>query len=348
MVTIGIPTYNRKNTLIRMADSLHESELPVTCHVRIYDDASTEYGVDFLKDLFPEAVSITRHSSNGGADANMKYMYKDFLQSKDAYFFNADSDLIFRRDWLKVLLEVVDYTDGVISAFNANTVETLDGRKQIGSFSLIQKKVLGAAGVLFTYKSVETIMRDLEDETAVTFDIKWSDNFSKKNRLWALEESVVQHIGIRGFNSDGERFVFGDGFRVDSFTNGQILNDVLLDMSEQTRSPKSRMKVSIFPFSEVAPHSNVIIYGAGLFGSQYVRQIELTKYCNIVAVADGAYQTMEGIIDPSMICRCSFDYVVIAINNPTASKEIKKWLCAQGVNEDKIIENSNARVIRMT
>ena len=349
MVTIGISTYNRKDTLVKMAKSLHESELPVKRNVRVYDDASSEYSEVFLRELFPEAVSIVRHDANIGADKNMKYMYEDYLQTEDSFFFNADSDLIFRRDWLRVLLDLIKYTDGILSAFNTSATETLDGVLRVNSYNLIEKKVLGAAGVLFSHDCIETIVKKNITGTIGTFDIIWSDIFRKKGKtLWAVEESVVQHIGVSGFNSDGERFVYGNGFRVDSISNGQTINDVLLDISERTQKNKSKMKLSVFPFSEVRQNSKVVIYGAGLFGRQYLKQVELTKYCEVVAVADSNFENMDGVVDPASIDKFIFDYIVIAINNPIVTQEIKNSLCENGVPKEKIIGNSSSRVIRLS
>ena len=51
-VTIGIPTYNRKELLVVMATSLYKSELGDAVNIRVYDDCSAEYDALFLKELF--------------------------------------------------------------------------------------------------------------------------------------------------------------------------------------------------------------------------------------------------------------------------------------------------------
>ncbi len=349
MVTIGIPTYNRINTLVRMADSLHESNLPVSCHVRIYDDASTEYNEKELRDIFPEAESICRHSENLGADGNMRYMYEAFLRTEDKYFFNADSDLIFRKDWLKVLMRAIKGTDGLISAFNTSFHECVGNSICHDGIRIVRKKSLGAAGTLFSRNSLVEIMNNLDKEASNAFDWRWSKAFQDCGyNLWAVEDSVVQHIGFSGFNSDGTRFAFGSGFQIDSNTNGQILNDTLLEISEQSQTRKNKMLVAVFPFSDIPRDSNIIIYGAGLFGNQYLKQIELTHYCNVIAVADKNFETLDSVINPATIGQYSYDYIVIAVNNPIVSGEIATKLCSQGIRRECIIENCNTRVIRLT
>ena len=86
MITVGIATFNRTRILKMMAKSFYSAENRAKYNLRIYDDSSSEYGIDFLRELFPDAVSIIRHDNNLGADGNMRFMYEDFLMN-DAEFF---------------------------------------------------------------------------------------------------------------------------------------------------------------------------------------------------------------------------------------------------------------------
>lgn len=231
-ITIGITTYNRKAMLERMARSLHESDLSrATCHIRVYDDCSSEYGYDFLKKLFPDAVSITINETNKRSDQNIFSMYKDFLATGDEYFFNADSDLIFNKEWLNFILDNFDKTDGILSVFN--TVNHKEKKKDADPL-FIQKVDIGSAGTFFSRERMEQIVSSVQETDSLHLDWDYSARFTSMGiRILCSKDSYVQHIGLAGQNSVSSMADFGEGFVVDSITNGQILNDVLLEITKE-------------------------------------------------------------------------------------------------------------------
>ena len=46
----------------------------------------------------------------------------------------------------------------------------------------------------------------------------------------------------------------------------------------------------LFPFEKVPVGSNIIIYGAGIMGQAYLRQVQLTNYCHLVGMVDRNYK----------------------------------------------------------
>jgi glycosyltransferase involved in cell wall biosynthesis len=222
-ITIGIPTFNRLDILKIMAKSLYESNPPDYCNIRIYDDCSTQYDNRQLKYLFPTAVSISRNDKNMKADRNMYLMYKDFLNSNDDYFFNADSDIIFHKNWLEKSLLMILKTNGVLSIFNANSHES----SVLVDNELCIKDSIGAAGTLFTRKRLEDLMAEFPDiEYVRGFDWQWSQYFTDNGvPMFCSNNSLVQHIGYEGQNSC-YFFDFGKNFEVGSIHEGQIINDI--------------------------------------------------------------------------------------------------------------------------
>lgn len=220
MITVGITTYNRIEVVRKMAKSLYDSIGIEECNIRIYDDCSSEYGVEELKELFPSAVKIFRQSKNMGADLNTWFMYIDFLNSSDNYFFNADSDLIFDRFWIQKGLENLKYTDGVLSLFNTKNHPSI---KEFNE-SLCIKQHVGAAGTLFTRGCIELIVNELKNTSHDSIDWRWCKvlNDNKKN-IYVLNKSAVQHIGFWGQNSDVYTYDYGVGFEVNSLVNAKIL-----------------------------------------------------------------------------------------------------------------------------
>jgi len=254
MITIAIPTYNRLNFLKIMATSLYNSDLSIPYNIRVYDDCSTEYGLDELKHVFPNAASIKIYNRNLKADLNMFYFYKDFLNSSDEYLFNADSDIIFNKKWLLNGLELLKKTDGVLSLFNA----TSHNVKEIIDSTFCIKETVGAAGTLFTRKRVEEIVNNfsnLPESKLHSFDWKWSEYLNQNNiRIFCTNNSLVQHIGYYGQNiyiryrgnklikTKKPFFDYGRNFMVDSLETGQIINDIFENFIDQNKEEDERIK----------------------------------------------------------------------------------------------------------
>lgn len=128
-ITLAVATYNRLSYVKKMLKSLEHSVDVNTINVRIYDDCSTDYGIDELLALAPYA-SVSRNAKNLKADLNMWAIYQDFLTTGDDVLVNADSDLIFRPDWLTMILTYLPKTDGILSLYNSSnhlSVEEMRG-----------------------------------------------------------------------------------------------------------------------------------------------------------------------------------------------------------------------------
>lgn len=223
-IMIAVPTYNRRQTLECMAHSLYASDLSkYNTEIFVFDDCSTEFGESELRKIFPTATKIIRNEKNLRADGNMFSMYKHFLQTDGQYFFNADSDLIFHKEWLNYIMKNIEKTDGVLNIFNSRIHKTVS---DLGD-GIVIKEMLGAAATFFKRELVEKIVKNIDD-TSKSVDWQWSNYFNENNiRLCCSEKSYVQHIGFVGQNS-ATGADYGYGFEVDSALNGQILNDTLM------------------------------------------------------------------------------------------------------------------------
>lgn len=231
MVTIAVPIFNRLDLLRNMAKSLYDSDLEIPYQIILYDDCSTEFSVATLKELFPNAIKVIRHQKNLKADMNMHYMYRDFLNYSSDFLFNADSDLIFSKEWLKKSLELIEKTDGVLSIFNTASHET----SRIISEELCIKRDLGAAGTLFKKKRVEEIIQEFPTGSEM-FDWKWSEFLNNRDvQLYCVNHSMVQHIGVSGQNSKSETFDYGNDFIVDSLFNAEVIDKTMSIYVEQTK-----------------------------------------------------------------------------------------------------------------
>lgn len=322
MIIIGITTYNRLNILKRMSKSLYTSNLHLDYTIWIYDDASDEYGVEVLREVFPNVNIIRRNKINIGADANTWQMYMDFVDSDAQYFLNADSDLIFAADWMDALDRYMPMTDGVLSLLNADSHKVIAEKGD-----LCLKKDLGAAGTVFSKKAMSVLIEEKDKYTCENkIDWGFSDCFNdRKICLYSTRRSYVQHVGISGYNSRAGAFDFGKNFVVDSLSNGQILNDTIEELSVEGNKNIVRTMYNLFPFEQVPYNSRIVIYGAGRVGRDYIRQINRSGYCKIVATIDKEGDGEE-ILPVTCIKDIVFDYIVLATCNEEYISEMKKKL----------------------
>lgn len=97
----------------------------------------------------------------------------------------------------------------------------------------------------------------------------------------------------------------------------------------------------LFPYEKIKPNTNILIYGAGIVGMEYLKQILITHYCNVIGLVDKNYKEYASfkvpVFSPDEISKLEIDYVVIAVSTGRNVNEIKKVLFSQGIDEDKIV-----------
>ena len=97
----------------------------------------------------------------------------------------------------------------------------------------------------------------------------------------------------------------------------------------------------LFPYEKVPKGSRIIIYGAGDVGQEYLQQMELTGYCEVIAFVDKAHDKYAPMIVPiysvEELKRLSFDYVVLAFKMGAHVRAVTKSLLELGVSHKQII-----------
>ena len=98
----------------------------------------------------------------------------------------------------------------------------------------------------------------------------------------------------------------------------------------------------LFPFKKITRDSNILIYGAGRVGQEYLWQVRLTQYANVVCVVDGKFPDIADLgvkMDcPQNIEKYEFDFIVVAVADNNARQEIMNRLNQElMVPGDKII-----------
>lgn len=97
----------------------------------------------------------------------------------------------------------------------------------------------------------------------------------------------------------------------------------------------------LFPYELIEKNSRIIVWGAGKVGQSYIKQLRFTRYCEVVAWVDTAWEDIknvcEYIVSPDVVAEINFDKIVIAMNKKTVAMEIKKIIKEKGICENKIV-----------
>ena len=97
----------------------------------------------------------------------------------------------------------------------------------------------------------------------------------------------------------------------------------------------------LFPFEKILKGSHIIIYGAGDVGQEYLQQMKMTGYCDVIAFIDRAYDKYPSMIIPvypvEKVGELSFDYVLLAFKMGAHVSAVTKVLLSYGIEVDKII-----------
>jgi glycosyltransferase involved in cell wall biosynthesis len=154
----------------------------------------------------------------------------------------------------------------------------------------------------------------------------------------ALREYIFEQLGIKGTSTDDyyNKYAYNQYMKIMSYSPTAYLLDNCLNLR------KNGGKEYLFPFGEVRQGSRIILYAAGNVGKKYYRQIQKTKYCNIVAWVDKSIRLAENtdIKSPDEIDLDDCDYLVIAVDKESLAKEIKEKLITDyKVDPAKIIWN---------
>lgn len=95
-----------------------------------------------------------------------------------------------------------------------------------------------------------------------------------------------------------------------------------------------------FPYKFIDKGANIVIYGAGTVGRDYIAQVEETLYCNLVAVLDKRVRELNGdylVLEPEKIKDMEYDFLIIAVDSVSISMQIKAELIKLGVEEAKLV-----------
>lgn len=96
----------------------------------------------------------------------------------------------------------------------------------------------------------------------------------------------------------------------------------------------------VFPFDKIRKNDSIVLYGAGVYGKEYYRQILKTQYCKIVMWVDKCAGNMEdkrvSRIDQIRSLNNEYDRIVISNKDTKIRDQIIQELVKMGVELQKI------------
>lgn len=97
----------------------------------------------------------------------------------------------------------------------------------------------------------------------------------------------------------------------------------------------------LFPFERISRGSKIFIYGAGIMGQEYFRQLRITGYCEVLGFIDREWEKYSGSVPPvyslQQAINKDFDYIVIAVKIASRASVIVDDLFASGVPANKVL-----------
>lgn len=196
-----------------------------------------------------------------------------------------------------------------------------------------------------------------------SFDKTWTDNDIIVVEPWEVVEleAVDDAVLVSIVFSEGEesRQEIGDAGSglLKLFTKNDFKNDLYERINAlQCRVDELQNQIRLllppeediyerfsFPWKAIAPGSNIVLYGGGVVGRLFLRQLSRVPYCHVVAICDsnpGRTGIREfPIIKPSELAgwdSSRYDTILIAIEREDVGREIRQQLEWAGIPSGKI------------
>jgi glycosyltransferase involved in cell wall biosynthesis len=380
LVSIIIPIYNSEAFLDKCIKSaINQSYKNI--EVILINDGSTDLSGRICDDyaLNDNRIKVI-HKNNGGLVSSRKTGLK---VSTGEYVLYIDGDDWIESNLIEYYIDqVIKFNaDIVISSHIVN----LEGREDIlmnslppGVYdkdklkSLIYPKMLYTGNFsqfgIFSYSWGKLYRKEilLENQLKVTEDITIGEDalclystLLDANTLVILEKPGYHYRQransliktLRTIDISKMQKVYND-FKNIFYDKGVL--DIMLPQLQyyllslltiNTEGPNSEDITNLYPFDEVKPGGDLVIYGGGTFGQHLYKKINNYKTHNIVAWIDEKHEHYSKLNLPvsglDQIKSLEYDSILIALIDEDNSNQAFSKLVKHGGNEKKIIQVSH-------
>lgn len=113
-------------------------------------------------------------------------------------------------------------------------------------------------------------------------------------------------------------------------------------IQDNTMLTTEKQPTFLFPYEVLDRNKKIVLYGAGIVGKSYYRQLMENHYVKVSLWVDRSFQEIGNddypVDDPAKIMDVEYDYILISgVNEDTQEKIRKNLVNNMGIAEDKII-----------
>ena len=321
-----------KDSIMRLYQIMEQESLDI-----LMFEAEQRFETDELENRFGETL-VTRKFDYPGI-YNGKAIFAQMISNED--LIPCAWMMMYRREYLyinnltfrNVIHEDVLFTPYAL--FKATRVKCIREKNYVylrrnGSLSVEEDCSRELASYVYIYKHLNSI-----------FDYNNPLQYTKALQAYLsnLERIIIRNYFLCLGNGSSMQFIEKDNEEV---LNGLINRIPIIYGNWNMVTIDSVPKRHLFPFEYVEKGSNILIYGLGRMGVDYLKQVEAIAYCNICAVSDvnddkaGVFRYPFVSADKITEFK-SINYYVIAIDDEyVANKLYESWII-KGIDGEKII-----------
>lgn len=169
--------------------------------LNLYNDGSTEYELEFLRQFRPHSVSVT--ASPIGIELQRKKHFLEFQAEKFTHLYLTDSDALHDPNWRDALLRISSkYDDAPVCGYNTEAHVRLTGNTIEDSpfvHDVVWRRVAPGISYLLTAAHVAKVVRALPIMPA-HWNWDWTVPGLLGNEIAISRTSYVDHIGLGGMH----------------------------------------------------------------------------------------------------------------------------------------------------
>lgn len=204
---ISVATFNRKNVVEICLANLKKYKCDA--YLKIYDDCSSEYGVEFLSQFGP----VYRAKKNLGIDRMKEFQFRDFLKKDFEYLYITDSDAIHDPSFVEILKNIPK--DKPVSLYYSNNNGPFPKKWVNEETQSFHRKYSGGISHLYSREMVEKIVEYLDKDKNHFKAWDWQTMDILDTTMCITVKSYVDHLGANGVHSSGSWYA---DFAFDSTT----------------------------------------------------------------------------------------------------------------------------------
>lgn len=373
-VSIIIPVFNSEKYLEECIDSvIHQTYDDI--EVILVNDGSTDNSLSICKEksVQDNRIMVIEQENKGSASARKN----GIINSSGDYIAFVDSDDYIVSNYIETLLYEMSDHDLVTSGYVYGNKTIFDGI-EAGAYSfddssyvvrnMIYSENNFSSGIL-TNMCCKLFRSCIAKKTICEIDenIYYGEDaeFVYKYILKCESVNVTRYCGyFYRINNQSVSHTCHDDFLMNvnklyislkSCFERSKYKDILIPQLEKWIIMHIRMSVKvmgfnygesiryIIPCKKQISGKRIVVYGAGVVGKDYIRQIKKEYLCEDFLWVDKNFNEKESymgerIVSPQFIDGYNYDYILLAVNNKEVALTIIDELIKQNVMSDKIIE----------